>query len=164
MIAMVKQSSIAAVECWAAWAEKTDEGRKNKVLSQSVLTHPAIPIWDVKSAVMLRGLAAAFSIKRKPSQDTFKSFPHSSSVLCFFLSLFFYTIATFPGGERNKHCWKRRGRGNENRVNADSQGVLLRCVFSGYGCGNTRTSGDVMVPAGYKPMLKKRCRSAAGLN
>lgn len=27
-----------------------------------------------------------------------------------------------------------------------------------------QTSGDVMVPAGYKPVLKKQCRSVAGLN
>lgn len=38
------------------------------------------------------------------------------------------------------------------------------CVCSLHGCGNTQTSGDVMVLAGYKPMLKKQCRSAAGLN
>lgn len=36
------------------------------------------------------------------------------------------------------------------------------CVCSLH--GNTPTSGDVMLPAGYKAMLKKQCRSAAGLN
>lgn len=31
-------------------------------------------------------------------------------------------------------------------------------MHSPHGCGNTQTSGDVMVPAGYKPALKKVAR------
>lgn len=51
-------------------------GRTESVLSQSVCTHPVVEIhiWDARGAGTLRGLAAAFSIKRKRSQDTLESF------------------------------------------------------------------------------------------
>lgn len=57
------------------------------------------PTWDANGVVTLRGLAAAFSIKQKCSQDTFESF---SPQLCFFLSLLFYSITTIPGGGRRE--------------------------------------------------------------
>lgn len=83
---------------------------------------------------------------------------------CFLLSLFFHSIATLPGGERNKPWTAGRGR-SENRVNRNSRRVSLRCVCV---CAQAtcvgihrQTSGDVQVPAGYKAMLKKQCRSAA---
>lgn len=40
--------------------------------------------------------------KAKRSQDTFKSFSLSLFTPCFFLSLFFPSIATLPGGERRE--------------------------------------------------------------
>lgn len=51
-------------------------------------------------------------------------------------------------------------------MNINSLGVSLRCVCAcrmGVGI-HRQTSGDVMVPAGYKAMLKKQCSSAARLN
>lgn len=49
-------------------------------------------------------------------------------------------------------------------MNTDSLGVFALCVCAAWAWEYRQTSGDVMVPAGYKPPLKKQCRSAAGLN
>lgn len=51
-------------------------------------------------------------------------------------------------------------------MNINSLGVSLRHLCAccmGVGI-HRKTSVNVMVPAGYKPTLKKQCRSAAGLN
>lgn len=119
----------------------------------------------------LRGLAAAFSINisalRTPS--SLSHFPFNS----LFLPLTFSSTPPPRSQEakeispRSPNRWERGRRGSENRAKHKfTRCFSLRCVCArrmGVGI-HRQTSGDVMVPAGYKPMLKKQCRSAAELN